>query len=168
MATIEIQNVSTKALKEFFAKGRFATVVFIKKDGTERILNGKTNVLKALKGGEASYDAESRGQVRVVDVNVRKDGIRKPEFRAVTAERVKEIRANGNVYKVVGTIAKPVEFVSDIKRVDNAMEVTFKGTNTYRYLNVPEAVVRDFQNAESKGQFLNRVIKPNYEFVRIN
>lgn len=38
------------------SKGKFITVSFIKKDGTARVLNGRTGVTKHLKGGTSTID----------------------------------------------------------------------------------------------------------------
>ena len=38
------------------SKGKFITVSFIKKDGTARVLNGRTGVTKHLKGGTSTVD----------------------------------------------------------------------------------------------------------------
>lgn len=46
------------------------------------------------------------------------------------------------------------------------LHVTFKNGNTYVYLNVPEAVFEDMKFADSKGSFLNRVVKGSYEFEK--
>jgi hypothetical protein len=36
------------------SKGKFITVTFVKKDGTTRVLNGRTGVTKHLKGGTST------------------------------------------------------------------------------------------------------------------
>lgn len=38
------------------SKGKFITVLFVKKDGTIRTLNGRTGVTKHLKGGTSTVD----------------------------------------------------------------------------------------------------------------
>lgn len=45
-------------ISDFIASsaGKFVTVTFIKKDGTERTLNGRTGVTKYLKGGKSTVD----------------------------------------------------------------------------------------------------------------
>jgi hypothetical protein len=41
--------------------------------------------------------------------------------------------------------------------------VRFNSGNTgYVYVNVPETVFKEFMQCESKGKYLNKVIKPNY------
>jgi hypothetical protein len=39
---------------------------------------------------------------------------------------------------------------------------------TYAYESVPPEVWRRFQDAESKGTFINEVLKPDYEFRRLS
>jgi hypothetical protein len=40
------------------SNGKIFTVVFIKKDGTERALNGRLGVTKHLNGGKSNLDAD--------------------------------------------------------------------------------------------------------------
>ncbi|MBR1806378.1 MAG: KTSC domain-containing protein [Selenomonadaceae bacterium] len=40
--------------------------------------------------------------------------------------------------------------------------IQFVGGDWYKYSNVPETVFKRFCDADSKGQFLNREIKPKY------
>lgn len=47
-------------IADFIAQsnGKFVTVKFIKKDGTARVLNGRTGVTKHLKGGISTVDTD--------------------------------------------------------------------------------------------------------------
>ena len=47
-------------IADFIAKsnGKFVSVTFIKKDGTARVLNGRTGVTKHLKGGISTVDTD--------------------------------------------------------------------------------------------------------------
>ena len=47
-------------IADFIAKsnGKFVSVTFIKKDGTARVLNGRTGVTKHLKGGVSTVDTD--------------------------------------------------------------------------------------------------------------
>lgn len=47
------------------------------------------------------------------------------------------------------------------------MEVEFLNGGVYEYGEMPEEVYHDFLAAESKGVFLNRVIKPNHPCRRL-
>jgi hypothetical protein len=42
--------------------------------------------------------------------------------------------------------------------------VWFRGGRLYIYIQVPQEVYDDFYAAPSKGSFLNRVLKPNFQF----
>jgi hypothetical protein len=44
--------------------------------------------------------------------------------------------------------------------------VTFKSGDTYVYLDVPAATYDDVMSADSKGSYLNREVKPNYDYRR--
>lgn len=45
--------------------------------------------------------------------------------------------------------------------------ITYVGGNTeYEFPNVPESVVKELDNAPSKGRFVQFVIKPNYSINR--
>jgi hypothetical protein len=45
---------------------------------------------------------------------------------------------------------------------NNILSVKYRGGDAYDYFGVPESVYRDYKEAESKGQFINFVVKPNY------
>lgn len=47
------------------------------------------------------------------------------------------------------------------------MEVEFLNGGVYEYAGLPEEVYRDFLAADSKGAFLNRVIKGTYPCTRL-
>ena len=48
------------------------------------------------------------------------------------------------------------------------LEVQFRHGGIYRYLDVPIDVYESFMGADSLGGFLTRVIKPAYEFRRVD
>ena len=58
-----------------------------------------------------------------------------------------------------------VEAVAYVER-RRALRVRFNGGATYEYLDVPREVYDALMAAESKGGFLNREVKPIFEFVR--
>ncbi len=47
------------------------------------------------------------------------------------------------------------------------LRVIFQSGSIYDYLNVPPEVYDDMMKAFAKGEFLNKQIKPNYEFEKI-
>lgn len=103
MKTKNILEITVDDLMAFFGMGRFASVRFIKNDGTPRVISaGKALVLDEVKGGEPAYDAYKRGQVRIFDFNVKDDeGNKVGRWCAVTASRVTDIWAN-NTHYVIG------------------------------------------------------------------
>lgn len=167
--TIVLQTLTLQTLLDFFAKGRFATVVFTKKgDGSTRVLNGKTKVLNALKGGQPAYNASERNQVRVCDVNLRDNGVRKPDYRTVTVDNVKEIRANGKVY-VVANVVPEVHFITEPNYNGATKELSMRlnGDRTYTYKDVPALIGLKFVNSDHKGAMFNAIIKNRYDFTKV-
>ena len=47
------------------------------------------------------------------------------------------------------------------------LRIIFQSGSIYDYLKVPEQVYNNMKKASSKGEFLNKEIKPNYEFEKI-
>lgn len=47
------------------------------------------------------------------------------------------------------------------------LHVEFHGGSAYQYFDVPGAVFDEFVEADSKGQYLNQVIKGSYRFARV-
>lgn len=48
------------------------------------------------------------------------------------------------------------------------LEVRYRRTGrTYDYFDVPKEIYEALMNADSKGAFLNQVIKPNYDYARV-
>lgn len=66
------------------------TVVFTKKDGTERVMNCRKGVTKYLRGGE-STTAHIDNLITVYDMKSK-------GYRNINTDTIKEVRANGQVY----------------------------------------------------------------------
>lgn len=49
----------------------------------------------------------------------------------------------------------------------HVLEVEFQGERVYRYRDVPEAVYRLLLRAPSKGEFVNRIVKPKFDAERV-
>lgn len=49
---------------------------------------------------------------------------------------------------------------------NNCLYVRFVSGAEYRYLNVPYSVYKKFEEAPSKGVYLNSAIKENYSFEK--
>jgi len=47
------------------------------------------------------------------------------------------------------------------------LRVIFQSGSIYDYLKVPAEVYNEMRSASSKGEFLNKHIKPEYEFEKI-
>jgi hypothetical protein len=47
---------------------------------------------------------------------------------------------------------------------DHVLRVVFVSGRVYDYFDVPKAIYRAFQEAESKGGFLNAEIRPRYRY----
>lgn len=72
--------------------GKIFTVDFVKKDGTPRTMNARCGVSKGVKGVGRKFDPAERGYLSVYDMTKR-------GYRLVDIESIKEIRANGKIYK---------------------------------------------------------------------
>ncbi len=48
-----------------------------------------------------------------------------------------------------------------------SLEIEFHGGGVYRYANVPAAAYRLLLQAESIGDYVNTVIKPRFDAVRV-
>jgi len=64
--------------------GKFFTVVFTKKDGSERLLNGRLGVTKHLRGGEKGYSDADFNALTVFDVQAK-------GYRTVKLDKVKRL-----------------------------------------------------------------------------
>lgn len=73
--------------------GKFFTVTFIKKDGTERVMNARLGVEVYLKGGQLAYDAESKGLITVYDMKSK-------GYRMVNVNTIKYLKIGKNEYDV--------------------------------------------------------------------
>jgi len=66
-------------------------------------------------------------------------------------------------------LAMPSSVVAAIRYDANAntLRVVYVSGSVYDYKNVPAKVFKEMKTASSKGEFLNKHIKPNYEFEKI-
>lgn len=71
------------------SNGKILTVVFIKKDGTERVLNGRLGVTKYLKGG---VNRNGDQYITIFD-------LKSKEYRSVNKETIKEVRLDKKVVR---------------------------------------------------------------------
>lgn len=63
----------------------------------------------------------------------------------------------------------PSSVVAAIKYDANSstLRVIYVSGSVYDYKEVPEKIYKEMKIASSKGEFLNKHIKPNYEFEKI-
>ncbi|RKT00818.1 KTSC domain-containing protein [Chryseobacterium defluvii] len=47
------------------------------------------------------------------------------------------------------------------------LRIIYQSGAVYDYLNVPQKILDNFRAAQSKGKFLNKVIKPGFKFRRV-
>lgn len=78
------------------SNGALFTCTFIKKDGTERILNGRTQVKKHLKGGSLPYDPRTKGLIPVYDMQADFS----KGYRMLNKDSITALRINGKNYIV--------------------------------------------------------------------
>lgn len=67
--------------------GKFVTVTFVKKDGTERVMNGRLGVKKHLKGGTSTLDPNE--YITLFDVV-------KGGYRAINRKTIKQVTCEGH------------------------------------------------------------------------
>lgn len=72
------------------SKGKFFSVLFVKKNGEERLLNGRIGVVGKLKGGKSSVNYDKF--LSVYDVQI-------GGYRSVNKETIKEVKFGGKVFK---------------------------------------------------------------------
>jgi hypothetical protein len=96
-------SISSEEAKNLIkaTNGKFFTVTFIKKDGTERVMNARLGVKKYLQGGTLAFDAESKGLIPVFDLQAPD-----PEkaYRMVSVDTISKLKIGGNTYTVVSSI----------------------------------------------------------------
>jgi hypothetical protein len=86
----------------FDTKGKFFTVTFIKKDGTERTMNARLQVKKYLKGGELKYSPSEMGYIPVYDMQSK-------GYRMVNTNTIKTLKIGKKIYTIPSAIAEGKE-----------------------------------------------------------
>ena len=71
------------------SNGKFISVTFIKKDGSERVLVGRLGVTSRLKGGKSTLDPNQ--YITIFDVQ--NDG-----YRAINRDTIRSLRIDGKEY----------------------------------------------------------------------
>jgi hypothetical protein len=80
-------------------KGAFFTVKFIKKDGTERIMNCRLGVKKYLKGGDLLYDPVAKGLLPVWDPIAAKKQDGSEGYRMISINTISSAKIGGKEYE---------------------------------------------------------------------
>ena len=79
------------------SKGQFVTVKFTKKDGTQRVMNGRTGVYSAknapLTGQGMAYKPADYGLMGIFDAQIQ-------QYRMVNLNTINELTVGGSTYNV--------------------------------------------------------------------
>jgi hypothetical protein len=88
-------TISKETAKQLIkdTKGKFFTVTFKKKDGSERVMNARLGVKAYLKGGELSYNPDEKGLIPVYDM---KNG----GYRMVNVSTISKLKIGNSDYNV--------------------------------------------------------------------
>lgn len=81
------------------SKGKMFSVVFIKKNGEKRLLNGRVGVTKGLTGKGMAYDARSKGLLPVYDMQAK-------GYRMVTVSTIQGLKINKEQYIVTNNLVE--------------------------------------------------------------
>ena len=108
----EIDKETAKELI-FGTKGKFFTVTFIKKDGSERVMNARLGVKKYLRGGELKYDPAEFNYITVYDMGAK-------GYRMVNANTIQNLKIGKNEYVVPTAVSESEEPELD-KNNDNML-----------------------------------------------
>lgn len=71
--------------------GTICEVVFVKRDGTLRSLNGRLNVKKHLKGGTKAFDDKDYGLITIYD-------LKNKGYRSFKVENLRKLKVKGQEY----------------------------------------------------------------------
>lgn len=85
-----VMEKKVEEIKTFVGKNKIFTATFIKKDGSERIMNCQLGVKKHLKGGDQSFNPIERNLLTVFDMQV-------GEYRMINISTLKQLKAHGEV-----------------------------------------------------------------------
>lgn len=79
-------------------KGKFFTVTFTKKDGTERVMNVRLGVKQYLRGGKLPYDPELKNLIPVWDPNAHKKT--NNGYRMINIDTLTNLKIGNREFKV--------------------------------------------------------------------
>ena len=165
----EIDKETTKELI-FDTKGKFFTVKFIKKDGSERVMNARLGVKKYLKGGTLAYDPAEFNYITVYDMGAK-------GYRMVNANTIKNLKIGKNEYVIPTAVSESEEpelnegmtkenIISILKKYENPTNPFYKSNfsdyitdlKSYEYegmslsdMNSEEDVITDYKKWKKSG-----------------
>jgi hypothetical protein len=165
----EIDKETAKELI-FNTKGKFFTVKFIKKDGSERVMNARLGVKKYLKGGTLAYDPAEFNYITVYDMGSK-------GYRMVNANTIKNLKIGKNEYIVPTAVSESDEsqldegmtkenIINILKKYENPNNPFYKSNfsdyitdlNSYEYegmslsdMNSEEDVITDYKEWKKSG-----------------
>lgn len=95
-------RISPREAQEILSyKGKIFQVVFTKKDGQLRAMNGMTGVRKYTSGGELPYSPKDHGVIPVYDLKI---GMGPKGYRMINIAGLKTLHINGKKYKIDQTL----------------------------------------------------------------
>jgi hypothetical protein len=95
-----------EAIRKILESGNIVTVTFTKRDGSTRVLNGRSGVKKGVNGQGLPYDKKAKDIVVLYDCDIAKRLKLTPDnpdyarkcYRAVRLDSIRTIKANGLTY----------------------------------------------------------------------
>ena len=99
-----ITRLQARELISNLKNGTIYSVKFIKKDGTERLLNSIKGTSRGVKGVGLKFDAEERNLIPVYDIQLAKKDPKNPDkcWRMVNVETLLEVSVNHQTFQVEG------------------------------------------------------------------
>lgn len=155
-------EIDVETAKEliFNTKGKFFTVTFIKKDGSERVMNARLGVKKYLRGGELKFNPAEMGLIPVYDMGAK-------GYRMVNTNTIKNLKIGKNEY-VIPTAVSESQLDENAKPEDigKGTRLFFKDDKTTYYA---KNVASDKKNVFVTKDNDDRVYKKSIaKIVQIN
>lgn len=92
---MDTETIKTEEIKGIVSGGKFVTVEFIKKDGSKRVLNGRTGVSRYVNGVGLPYDKEEKGIIILYEIAKGEN-----HYRAVRINSIISVTADKKKYVV--------------------------------------------------------------------
>lgn len=84
------------------ASNSIFSVKFIKKDGSERLMNSIRKTQKGVKGEGLKFDANEKGLMPLYDLQLAKSGVEESKcWRMINFHTLFEVKTNGEIYKII-------------------------------------------------------------------